>query len=300
MRIKSKIFYWYAAFVIAYVCLTLLPYPDQTTLHRYHLTVTGLRLLDITIILPLIFIWFAAFYGYYKLHAYVRAIKRGKDGPAVRQLSYGLLALTIGLPASSIIASVLKLIALHNHSFTATAAIITNYVEAAYPLISFVFISAGARKLSDIAKIRPSLKMLNFLALTIIIIGVVFCSLISAGHQDVRSTFHMAPALVMLTLAVPYIYIWFLGALAAVEIYLYSKHVAGLVYRRSWNMLAAGFTAIIATEIVLQYLGTLSSWITKLALSNILLLLYVLLLLLAGAYIVVALGTRKLIRIEEA
>lgn len=300
MRTRSKIFYWYAAFVIAYTCLTLLPYPDHTTLHRYHLTVTSLRLLDITIILPLIFIWFAAFYGYYKLHAYALAIKRGKDGSAVRKLSYGLLALTIGLPVSSIISAILKLVALHHPSFTATAAIITNYVEAAYPLIGFLFISAGARKLSEIAKTRPSLKVLNILALAIIIIGVGFCSLIAAGHRDVYNTFHMAPALVMLTLAVPYIYVWFLGALAAIEIYLYSRCVAGVVYRRSWNTLAAGLTAIIATEIVLQYLGTLSSWITKLSLSNILVLLYVLLLLLAGAYIVVALGTKKLIRIEEA
>lgn len=300
MKVKSKIFYWYAAFVAAYACLTLIPHPDRKTLAHYHLSATNLRLLDLTILIPLVVIWFAAFYGYYKLHAYGGMIKQAKDGRAVMKLSYGLLALALGLPIGSIISAIFNLIAAQHPAFTAPAAVISNYITIVYALIAFLFISVGARHLSTISKSRISLRTSNILTLVVIALGVVFCALIGRSHQSVQTAFHMTATQAMLTMALPYIYIWFLGIFAVAEISVYSRHVAGVVYRNSWNQLTFGFAAIIIVDILLQYLGTLSSWLTGLSLSRFLLLLYVLLLLLAAAFIVAALGTKKLVRIEEA
>jgi hypothetical protein len=130
-------------------------------------------------------------------------------------------------------------------------------------------------------------------------LGVVFCDLIAHSHHSLRASYHLSYGIVMLTLAIPYTYIWLLGLWAALEIYLYSRHVAGIVYRKSWNQLAFGLGAVIVLDIILQYLGTLSAWLSDLSLSGLLLLLYVLLFLLAASFIVVALGTKKLMRIEE-
>jgi hypothetical protein len=110
----------------------------------------------------------------------------------------------------------------------------------------------------------------------------------------------MSPELVMITLGIPYMYIWFLGMQAATELHAYSKGLVGIFYRRGWNLFISGIAAIIFTSILLQYLTTLSTWLTSLSLGWLLSLLYVLLLLLASAYIVVALGAKKLMKIEEA
>jgi hypothetical protein len=299
MKVKSKIFYWYAAFALIHIGLTLLPAPARETLVKYHLSSGDLKALQFTLLIPSLVMWFAVFYGYQRLHAYSQIIKGNKDGKQVAKLAHGLLALAVGIPLNSILSDVLTLFARHHPDFIATATVISNYTSVLYPLIAFIFISMGARGLIGIARVRVPLLATNITTLVAIILGVVFCDLIARAHHDLITTYHLSYSLVMLTLAIPYLYIWFLGLFAVVEIYLYSRHVAGIVYRHSWNELALGLGAIIVLDITLQYLGTLSSWLSGLSLSGLLLLLYVLLFLLAAAFIVVALGTKKLIRIEE-
>jgi hypothetical protein len=300
VKLKSKIFWWYAALVAAFVAITLLPAPDHTTLTKYHLSATGLRLLDITIILPEAAIWYAAFYGYEKLYIYRKAIGNGVESLSIAKLARGLLFLSIGLPAVNILSGILGLIARHNASFDAASVIITNYANVVFPLIAFLYISLGARRLSNLRKTRPRLIMIHAVVLTTIVLGVVFCSLIAADHRELRLTYHMSPELVMLTLAIPYMYIWFLGLQASSELQAYSKRVVGVFYRKGWNMFTAGLVGIIFTSILLQYLSTLYSWLTSLSLGWLLVLLYVLLFLLSAAYIVMALGAKKLMKIEEA
>lgn len=300
MKIKSKIFYWYATFLATYTAIVLLPAPNKETLHRYHLSPTGLRLLDLTIIIPEAIIWFIAFYGYQKLHVYSQGIKQESEGKHINKLSLGLFFLSIGSPITAIISGILAIIALHHPGFTASSTIINNYVNVVFPLIAFICISIGARGLSDVAKTRPRLPLINLVILLVIILGVVFCSLIVLDHKELRGIYHMSPQLVMLTLAVPYMYIWFLGLQSSAELLEYSRKLVGVVYRKAWNMFIAGLVAIISVSILLQYLTTLSTWLTSLSLNWVLVLLYTLLILLSGAYIVVALGVKKLTAIEEA
>ena len=87
---------------------------------------------------------------------------------------------------------------------------------------------------------------------------------------------------------------------AIAELREYSHKIRGIIYRKGWKLLIMGIGAIVLLSILLQYLGTLSSWLTSLSLNWILLLLYVLLLLLIGAYILVALGAQRLTKIEQA
>ncbi|MEJ0072491.1 MAG: hypothetical protein WDN27_00110 [Candidatus Saccharibacteria bacterium] len=300
MRLKSRIFYWYSAFVVAFIGLTLFPAPDKATLIRYHITSAELRALDFTIIIPEVLIWFAAFYGYQKLYRYSQLIKASKDGRQIAKLARGLLLLSLGLPITTIIGGILSIIAAHNPGFKSASVIVNNYLGVVFPLAAFLWISMGARGLSELSKSRPRLWLLNIVTLSVIVLGVVFCSLIVADHQELRTSYHMSPELVMLTLGIPYMYIWFLGLFSAAELQVYSRKVSGVVYREGWKWLIIGLAGVIFTSILLQYLTTLSTWLTSLALGWILLLLYVLLILLAAAYIVLALGAKKLMKIEEA
>jgi hypothetical protein len=300
MKLQSKIFYTYIAFVVVYLLLALLPTPDKTALTKYHLHATGARLLDFTLIIPTIVMWFAIFYGYGKLSRYGGLIGANQDGKQVAKLSKGLFVLAIGVPLISIISSALVLAARSHHGMTGASVIIPDYLNIVCALVAFFFINRGARGLNRISRSQPGFLTSHGVVLTVIIIGVIFCNLIARSHESLRTTYHMTYSLVMLTFAIPYMYIWFLGLFAIAEMYAYSKEVSGIIYRRAWNRLAIGLGAIIVIDILLQYLGTLSSWLMGLSLAKLLLLLYVLLLLLAGGFIVVALGSKELMKIEEA
>jgi hypothetical protein len=300
VKVKSKIFFWYVLFVAGFVLLTLIPTPDQATLTKYHLSALSLRLLDITLIIPEVVMWYAAFYGYLRLQQYGQLITGSAESKHIKRLALGLLFLAAGLPLMAIISGLLSLIAKHHASFTANAVIINNYLSLISPLLAFLYINVAARGLSDLAKRRPRLRFTNLVILTLITLGVVFCCLITANHHQLRLTYHLSPQLVMLSLGIPYMYIWFLGLQACAELYEYSRKLTGIVYRKGWNLVIIGLVSIIFLSIAIQYLTAVSSWLLSLGLGSILLLLYALLLLLGGAYIVVALGANKLTRIEEA
>jgi len=296
---SKKVYYWYGVLVVIYVLLTLLPAPDKITLAKYHLSSTGLRLLDLTILIPSLAMWLAAFYGYRRLHVYSQTIRGAKDGKPTANLAAGLLVLALGLPLSSILSSALALIARNHTGFAPAATIISNYAAVLYPLAAFIYIGMGARQLGELSERRLSYMQANLVALVVIALGVVFCDLIARSHHDISISYHMSYTLVMLTMAIPYMYIWFLGLLAVMELYSYSKRVNGILYRKSWGLLAFGLGSIIVIDIVLQYLSTMSTWLNGLSLSGLLVLLYILLLALAVAFIVVAFGTKRLMKIEE-
>lgn len=299
MKLRSRIFYTYTAFVAAYVIITVLPAPAKATLTKYHLDLLRLRFLDATIIILIAGMWYAIFYGYDRLNRYSQLIKQNQDGKQVSRVASGLFVFAIGLPLSSLISSAFVLIAQRHPDMTAASAIIPNYVNVIYPIVAYLFIYHGVRGLNAHTKSRPSGNVVQLVGLITITLGVVFCDLIARSHKDLATAYHLSYSMVMITLAIPYIFTWFLGLFVIAEMYEYSKHVAGIVYRKGWMRLTFGLGSIIVINILLQYLQTLSSWVNDLTLAYLLLLLYVLLFLLAGGFIVVALGTRQLMKIEE-
>lgn len=300
MRQKITTYHWYALCVIAYAALTLLPVPSTEVLRRYHLTITQVRLLDITIIVPLAAIWFAAFYGYERLRRYTHLVRNSPDGKPMAAVSRGILFLALSLPLSSIASSMFTFITTHNPQFRSTGVVLSNYLSALLPLLGFLCISMGARRLTILAKARPRLLATDLAVLIVIILGIVFCCLIVGDKSNLQSAYHLSPELLMLTLGVPYMYTWFLGLFSVVELYTYSQRVGGVVFRKGWWLLISGLASVIVCTILIQYITTLSTWLNSLSLGGILLLLYVLLFLLSLAYIVVALGAKQLTKIEEA
>lgn len=302
---KNYILYSYIVLVLLYFGIIFLTPPAAATLHRYHLTATTLRLLDVTIALPLAFIWYMALYGYARLKSYSQLIKTSKDGRQIVKITQGLMVLALGLPLSAVISAILKYIADNHAQLTGLSSVISNYVNLLFPLIAFVIISGGTRGLSELVKARPTARATHALILGFVVIGVGYCYFVlaavrtpSLAHTD-NTVYHLPVWAVLLTLVVPYLYMWFIGLFSAYQIYLYNHKVAGVLYRRSWTLLAAGVGSVILTSIVLQYLTSLSDRLNRLSLGAVLLVVYILLLLLALSYGVVALGAKKLQQIEE-
>src|SRR4051812_27153138 len=127
MSIRSKLFYLYAAFAVAYAASFLIPRPIGT-LQQYELSVTQYRLLSLTVLVPVVLIWFAAFYGYGKLREYTSLISTAPDGRHVARLTKGIMFLVIGLPISSLTSSAFGIISQHYTGFETAAAILRTFV----------------------------------------------------------------------------------------------------------------------------------------------------------------------------
>lgn len=297
MQVRSKLFYSYVTFVLLYAASFMVP-RSISTLQRLDLTPLEYRLVSLTVLIPVVLIWFAAFYGYNKLRIYSDMIKDTPDGKHVRHLATGIMILAFGLPITALISAGMTIITEQNPGFDATGTIIKNYVSLAFPLLGFIFISQGSRGLSVLSKKRPSYRSVNILAGIFIAIGVTYCYLILTS-PNLDAIYHLPDWLIIITLVCPYLYTWYLGMLAALETHLYSRKAPGKLYRRTWNMLATGIGSIIVMQIAVQYISTATIQLSSLKLARLLFIVYVLLVLLSIGYILVAIGAKRLQKIEE-
>jgi hypothetical protein len=298
LRLRPKLLYSYLILLILYAGFTLLPAPSPATLLQYHVGATELRLIELTIILLSAFIWYAGFYGYDRLDTYTNYIEGDKDGQHVAWLTKGIFVLVMWLPVSSVISSILQYIARRHLGLLPSVTIVNNYISLLFPLIGFTLIGVGARGLSTLVKRRFTYQATNILAIILIYIGLIYYRLV-ATTDNRSAVYHMSIWPILTTIVAPYVYMWYVGLTAAYEIYHYQKKVAGIVYRRSWNLLALGLGWLIVTSIGLQYLTTLSARLNKLSIYWILVIIYTLLIVLSIGFVLIALGAQKLQKIEE-
>jgi hypothetical protein len=298
LKLKSELFYFYIAALFIYACFNLIPKPLQTTLTKYRVSALGLRLIDVTIIIILAVIWYAGLYGYSRFDEYSKLIKKDKDGKHVATLSKGLLLLVLWQPISSVVSSVLNYIAEHHTNLLPAVSIINHYISLGLPLGGFILISIGAWGLSQLLKWRPTFKAINVLAVLIIYTSVVYYRLVITTHG--RSlVYHMSVWLILTTLIAPYIYMWFIGLLSAYEIYNYHRKSEGIVYRQSWKFVSYGLGWLIVTSILFQFLNSLTARLDHLSIYWLLAIIYSLLIILSMGFILIAVGTRQLKKIEE-
>lgn len=299
MRRPNRLTITFVLLAAIYTACTFSTPTPLKTLHQYHITAGTVRIIDLCILLPLFAIWGTAFYGYQQLSNYTDLIKKNRDGQAMNKISWGLLFLALWLPVSGTFSAVMKYVMAHSGASSSPLLISYNYVALVLPFVGFLCIAYGARGLSEISKQRPSQRATNVLAFLVIGIGVLYSRLISTTSNRLSVPYHLSASLVLATLAVPYIFMWFQGLLATYEIYNYRRKVEGILYGKSVALLAYGLGALLFTSILIQCLTTLSYRLTPLSLNWILVVIYVLLIILALSFALIAWGAKRLKKIEE-
>ncbi len=294
--------YIFAVLILLYTGLSLLPAPDAHTLSQYHLSSLHARILIATIVLPVIAIWLAAMYGFIKLKDYALLIKESRDGRAFNTISTGLLFLAIGSPLASVISAYFKLLVNTHPGWLANTTIINNYVSLLTMVIGLFFIAVGAEQLASLVKKKPSDQEQRNLVLLFILLSSFYSYFIITQpiHNSLNQRIYYMPnVLVILTLAIPYLYFWYRGLVASYSLYHYQKHVKGQVYKGSLSLVAYGIATVIVTSILVRLLVTISARISNLSLTPLLLIIYGFLIIAAAGYVLIALGAKRLRRIEE-
>ena len=304
---SKRIWYVYVGAAAVYVSLIFLVPTEAATLERYKLSEFRADLLSLSIAIPLLVIWFAAFYGYDKFKHYAQTIGSAPDGHAFNYIANGLGILAIGLPITSILSSLSNFLTVDSPDLIPATTIIRNYVSILIPLAAFWFIYKGSQQLTKVASRRKKQSRHNdSVAMLTAFLAVFYTYLIFQNpNREVpdgdawRATYYLPDLLVLFTIILPYLYIWLLGFRAVLNISTYMSSVKGVLYKQMLGHLAKGLTGIILISIVLQLLVNFGSLFRSMSLAPLLGIIYLLLTAMAVGYVYVAAGAKRLQKIEE-
>ncbi len=302
----NKHYLLWAALAILYAVLTIIIPPRTSVLIKYNISPTQARLIGLTVVIPAIAIWFAAFYGYIHSRRYAHIIKSNKDGKAMEVLSRGLMYLAIGLPISALANTVLTYYGTRSPHLLPTTTILTNYVTLILLLIAFWTINKGTRLFVQTIKNPGITPMQVIVLIAFILFGVfyVYVTLTNPARQfstatSERAAYYLSDFFLVTTIIIPYLTVWYLGFSSTYRLYLYKQTVKGIIYKNALNRLAWGIAWVIISSILLRFLVSLTTLINTLRLKYLLIVVYFLLISISIGYIVIASGAKKLKKIEE-
>lgn len=294
--------YLFILLTISYLLFALLTPMDQETINKYHMSEASLKLLSLTVLLPLASVWSVLYYGYDKLNNYALTIKKSKDGDAFYDISKGLMIMVFSFPITSLFSVLVGYYLRSSPHMSEELAIARNYLNLMFPLVAFYIIARGAKKLNALLKYK-SADYSNIVGTLFIFISSTFTWHVMSQiyHPgDSSNAYHLPIWLVVTTIILPYLYTWQIGVFASINIYQYQKSVKGIIYKKALKHFVAGLLVIVGLSITMQFIVASSERLNRLNLSPILLILYTIILLNVIGYGLVVSGVKKLTTIEES
>lgn len=264
---------------------------------QYEFMLLGLRL-------PIILLLSLMFYAYRRMHRYSQSIADTPEGDHFATITKGLLLLVSGLLVISIFSAFINAYANTHPSFRGTSLIITNYLYLILSLVSLSYISSGAHRLTRTSNLMFKTKHLRVLMAVLVFFGVVFCYLISSRLQGSTAmnsfnAYYLPNILVWGTIVMPYLYAWFLGLFAAMELLLIARNTTGIIYRRALQYVAVGLVTLILSMVLLQYFRSVVPRTGRLSLGFTLFMVYGIYLFGSIGSLSIGRGAKRLQRIEE-
>lgn len=302
IKSETRAVFWSLSLAILYFALVFMLPPNRSVMRLYSLTTWDYKVVVFAASLPLVVAWVAAFVGYAKLRDYAQIIEASPEGQTFRTLAKGCGLLAWSLPVLAAVGLVFSSIAGLWPGLDATAVISRNYLNLLLPLIAFTIIGNTSKQLIKQIGVQINHSSVRLIMLFFSIAGILYCYLTFRNFDltslgSTQNPYFLPLWLMVITLTVPYLYIWFIGSLAAYEIMLFSRHVQGVLYRQALNLLAIGLTLIIASSIALQYLGSLHSP-GHLELGYHLVLSLIFQIIGGGGFVMLAFGAARLKKIE--
>lgn len=289
---------WFVILTLLAIGLVLALPPDPHSAQQLHTSVIAYHLALAAVLIPYALIWYASFYAFAKLQEYSWLIKGTKDGAAFRKIAIGMGTVSFSLVVPTIISLILNSVAGHYPHFKPASVIIDNYLGLFPGLIAFLLLYNGARALLRTTKQGLQRLDIRWHAPWFLLLSVVFSHLAIENYYR-GNPYHLSLWLLVITFIIPYLYGWMVGLLSAYELHWYAKTVKGSLYRQAVKRFANGIAVTMLGSIAIQFVSiTLAARIDS-SLGNLLLANYVLLLIVVVGLILMALGTKKLKRMEE-
>lgn len=294
----------YAWLTSLYLLLVFSLPANQSTMEAYNLTSFGYSVVYFSLALPSLTAWFAAFFGYSKLSEYAASIKNTEEGTDFKKLALGAGWLAWSMPVGSILTLIMIGIGNKAEGFHSTAVILSNYINLLLFLTAFTIIGNASRSLVARSRLQFTPQSSRFIMSMFVLAGVTYCFLsfrwFDMGNLGSTANPYFLPfGWVLLTITIPYLYVWFVGLLSAYEINIFRRYVTGLLYKKALRYLVAGFTLVIISSIALQYVITTDPRFGIIAFDWRLLCALAFRIVRAIGFVMLILGALKLKKIEE-
>ena len=212
----------------------------------------------------------------------------------------GMGVLAFGLVIPTAISLIMGAVVSHHHRFKPSSVIINNYLGLLVALVAFVYINNGSHLLTKLGKNRPRLVGLRLFALLFITLGAIFTSLVVNYHVKHSQVYYLNTPLLIITFIIPTLFAWFVAILSAYEFGMYAKFIKGSLYRTALRQFSRGIIIVISGSVASEFVDNTFAAKVSNSLGSLLLAEYMLLAIIAVGLIVMALGAKKLKKIEEA
>jgi len=304
---NRKVFIFLTLLVVLYLAVNFATPPNPTILLRYKMDAGQYQLMRASLAVPIILVWYAAFYGFSKLMGYARSIKQSPDGEGFMWIAYGLAVLGIGLPVNSLIATALSRAVSGGMLTQPVSTIISTHLSVGYQLASFFLIALGAWKL------LKTLKKAEFPKQSLVIGSVLLATIsvfyiVAAFNNPSRevavppaqtATYYMNDILIFSTIVLPYIFAWVCGFFSFIAIKTYYRHVGGVLYKKALKKLNTGLLIIISLSVFLQFATAAITSIYAWLLGPLVIATQLFVFVIGIGFIYVALGAKGLAKLEE-
>lgn len=294
----------YTAFIwLVYEILTWLAPVNLIAQSKYQISEFKLKLIGLTITIPILIIWLLSVYGANAVRRYAVAIQKSKDGKGYYYLSIGIFALVFQLIASSFISLIIRF----SPDYEKGLRIFSVYESALLALLAFGALAYGSKKLIDFAGFNKESRKYYWIPIIAVgLIGVLYTKAILANKYRLiapeagsQSTYGVSDNFIFMTIVPIYILAWFAGLYALTNVIIFQNKIKGIIYKQSFKDFAFGFGLIIGMSIALQFFSQASSYFVKISLSKILLILYAIIVVIVVGYVCIARGAKKLLKLES-
>lgn len=305
--LSKKLYILFWTLVGLYILVNFATDLNPQVLARYNMSATEYQLLRLTLLLPLVLVWFAAFYGFGHVLEYARKIKESKDGKGFKWIAAGLGVLAIGLPVGSVLSFVLSRSVVAGLIEQPASTIISTHFSVGYQMTSFLLLAIGTWKLTTVVKkavISPRSLVISSLILTAISSFYIYVALNNPAREvpvnpGQTATYYMADWLIVSTIIIPYILTWAFGMFAFIALKTYNRVIGGVIYKTALKKLSIGMAVIISMSILLQFLTAAITTVFAWELGALVVLLQLLVIAIGIGFLYVAMGARSLTQLEE-
>jgi hypothetical protein len=308
MTMSRKVLLVYVISVLIYIGFFFLLPSEAGTAEKYKVSETGLQLLRLSVAIPLILIWFAAFYGYDIFKRYSEGIHADADGRAFGHIANGVGVLAVSMPINSIINQIVGYLTRQSADLTPVLVTASRYIVLLLYVLAFILIFQGSKQLAAMRKDDGGGKKPDYLSILIAsALGISHAYLVlispegqAAASGSAQAAYYLPDPVVILTRVIPYAILWFIGFRALSNINSFQAGTDGIIYKKTLPLLSRGLMSVILVSVSLQFLTALTPAITALPLKPLLGIVYLLILVMAAGYLCIAAGAKKLQRIETA
>lgn len=300
----------YSIFILlaaAYVALILLLPPDPISLAQYNLTVESARKLSLSFALPYIIIWFIACYGALTLKGYGQSIDNHNDGKALTTIAEGLFIIALIMPVTAILTRVANFIGTAYPDLRPVSSITNLYVDLIFGLFAMTLLYLGAQRLANTLEKNTHQTPMYLVVIATSVIGVTFSyiALTDPNRQfpasaSSRALFYMPDPLIIATVVLPLVYIYYRALAAVYFLMIYRQKVNGSIYRSALGYISVGVLFVVLSRLSIRYMNSVTANFSRGNLKPLLVALYCLFFVIGLGFILTAKGAMKLRKIEEA